>query len=49
MLAEIFFLKLETRLRANEERPTHAPKFVPFNWTTLPGFKKRRITAPTCG
>jgi hypothetical protein len=49
MLAEIFFLQLETRLRANDERPTHAPKFVPFNWTILPGFKKPRTTAPACG
>jgi hypothetical protein len=49
MLAEIFFLQLETRLRTNDERPTHAPKFVPFNWTILPGFKKPRTTAPTCG
>jgi hypothetical protein len=49
MLAEIFFLQLETRLRANDERPTRAPKLVPFNWTILPGFKKPRATAPASG
>jgi hypothetical protein len=47
MLAEIFFLQLEATLRANNEQSTHAPKFVPFNWTTVPGFKKPRTTAPT--
>ena len=46
MLAEIFFLKLEATLRANNERSTHAPKFVPFNWTEVPGFKKPRATVP---
>jgi hypothetical protein len=37
MLAEIFILQLETTLRANNEKFTHAPKFVPFAWTTGPG------------
>jgi hypothetical protein len=37
MLAEIFILQLETTLRANNEESTHAPKFVPFDWTTGPG------------
>ena len=46
MLAEIFFLKLEATLRANNERSTHAPKFVPFNWAEVPGFKKPRATVP---
>jgi hypothetical protein len=36
MLAEIFILQLETTLRANNEASTHAPKFVPFDWTTGP-------------
>jgi hypothetical protein len=47
MLAEIFFLQLEATLRANKEQSTHAPKFVPFNWTTVPSFKSIRATAPT--
>jgi hypothetical protein len=36
MLAEIFILQLETTLRANNKESTHAPKFVPFDWTTGP-------------
>jgi hypothetical protein len=47
MLAEIFILQLEATLRANNERSAHASKFVPFNWITVPGFKKPRTTAPT--
>ena len=37
MLAEIFILQLETSLRANNKDSTHAPKFVPFDWTPGPG------------
>ena len=37
MLAEIFILQLETTLRANNEDSTHAPKFVPFDWTAGAG------------
>jgi hypothetical protein len=37
MLAEIFILQLETTLRANNEESTHAPKFVPVDWTTGAG------------
>ena len=46
MLAEIFFLQLEVTLRANKEDSTFAPKFVPFDWTTVPGFKRPSTTAP---
>jgi hypothetical protein len=42
MLAEIFFLQLEATLRANNEESAHAPKFVPFDLTTVPGSKKPR-------
>jgi hypothetical protein len=46
MLAEIFFLQLEARQRANNEESTHAPKFVPFDWPTVPGFKRPHTTTP---
>jgi hypothetical protein len=46
MLAEIFFLQLEATLRANNEESAHAPRFVPFDLTTVPGSKKPRTTAP---
>jgi hypothetical protein len=46
MLAEIFFLQLEATKRANSEVSTHAAKFVPFDWTTVPGSKKPRTGAP---
>jgi len=46
MLAEIFFLRLEATLRGNSVLSTHAAKFVPFDWTTVPGSKKPRTTAP---
>lgn len=37
MLAELFFLQLEATMRANSEVSTHVAKFVPFDWTTVPG------------
>jgi hypothetical protein len=46
MLAEISFLQLEATKRANSEVSTHAAKFVPFDWTTVPGSKKPRTGAP---
>ena len=46
MLAEIFFLQLEATLRTNNEKSPHAPKFVPFDGTTVPGSKKPRTTGP---
>jgi hypothetical protein len=45
MLAEMFMLQLEATLRANE-KSTHDPRFVPFDWTTVPGFKRPGTTAP---
>ena len=44
MLAEIFMLQLEATLRANE-KSTHDPRFVPFDWTTVSGFKRPDTTA----
>ena len=44
MLAEIFMLQLEATLRANE-KSAHDPKFVPFDWTAVPGFKRPGTTA----
>jgi hypothetical protein len=46
MLAELFILRLEATLRANNEKSTHDPRFVPFDWTAVPGFKRPRATAP---
>jgi hypothetical protein len=46
MLAEIFMLQLEATRRANNEKSTHDPRFVPFDWTTVPGFKRPGTTAP---
>jgi hypothetical protein len=46
MLAEIFFLQLEAKLRANNEEFARAPKFVAFDLTIEPGLKKPRITSP---
>jgi hypothetical protein len=43
MLAEIFILQLETTLRANNEEFTHAPKFVPFDWTKPRGDVRFRL------
>ena len=37
---------MEARLRANNEKSTHDPRFVPFDWITVPGFKGSRATAP---
>jgi hypothetical protein len=45
MLAEIFMLQLEATLRANNEKSTHDPRFVPFDRTTVPGFKRPGTTA----
>ena len=45
MLAEIFFLKLEATLQANNEESAHGPKFVAFDLTIVPGSKKLRTTA----
>ena len=46
MLAEIFFVQLEATQRANNEESKYARKFVPFDWTIVPGFKGNRTTAP---
>ena len=46
MLAEIFFLQMEARQRANNEESKYAGKFVPFDWTGVPGFKRPRTMAP---
>ena len=46
MLAEIFMLQLEATLRANNEKSTHDPKFVPFDRTTVRGFKRPSTTVP---
>jgi hypothetical protein len=46
MLAEIYFLQLEATARANSEQSTFAPKFVPLDWSRLPGFKAPGTTAP---
>jgi hypothetical protein len=45
MLAEIFMLQLEATLRANTQKSTHDPRFVPFDWTRVPGFKRPDTTA----
>jgi hypothetical protein len=46
MLAEIFMLQLEATLRTNKEDTTFAPKFVPFDRTTVPGIKRPGTSAP---
>jgi hypothetical protein len=46
MLAEIFMLQLEATLRGNKVDTTFAPKFVPFDRTTVPGIKRPSTAAP---
>jgi hypothetical protein len=45
MLAEIFFLQLEATQRADNEESKYVRKFVPFDWTTVPGFRWISTTA----
>lgn len=45
MLAEIFFLQLEATRRADNEESKYVRKFVPFDWTIVPGFRWTRTTA----
>ena len=46
MLAEIYMLRLEATVRANKEDSTFAPKFVPFDRTTVPSFERPRTVVP---
>jgi hypothetical protein len=46
MLAEIYILRMEAAVRANNQESTFAPKFVPFDSTRLPGFEASGTTVP---
>jgi hypothetical protein len=46
MLVEIFFLRMEAALRANDNETRHDTKFVPFDPTAPSNFKESRRIAP---